>query len=93
MTNPVTDPAAEYCQIEAEIEPENLKLKQTINWLKLEINKFVTNRRITDISLKEFDAKIGIVLYLREKRGAILEDRKLEDDQQSNLAKIRDQLP
>ena len=65
MTNPVTDPAAEYCQIEAEIEPENLKLKQTINWLKLEINKFVTNRRITDISLKEFDAKIGIELYFQ----------------------------
>lgn len=48
--------------------------------MRQEISKFVKNNRISEISLKDLDAKVQIELYLREKKEAILDDRKDEDE-------------
>lgn len=47
-----------------------------LNHIKSEVGKFCASRRLTEASIKELDQKIQVECYLREKKEAILEDRK-----------------
>ncbi len=46
------------------------------NHIKSEVSKFCASRRLTEATIKELDQKIQVECYLREKKEAILEDRK-----------------
>ena len=68
------------------------------------MQKFVANRRITETTIRELDQKVQMESYLREKKEAILEDRKNEktidslninskpqdDDQKSALQQVQE---
>ena len=56
-----------------------------------EVAKFLTTKRITNSNIQDLDKKIGMEIYLKEKKEAIIEDRKevKEADTESNLAKVR----
>ena len=42
------------------------------------MQKFVTAKRVTEQAIRELDQKVQLEAYLREKKEAILEDRKAE---------------
>ena len=57
-----------------------------------EVNKFVTTKRITNANIVELDKKIATEIYLKEKKDAIIEDRKepqKDVETESNLDKVR----
>ena len=64
-----------------------------LQWLSVEVAKYLKNGRITEVSLKEFDAKVAVEVYTREKRDAIITDRLDQDDTMSNLARVQQGLP
>ena len=42
------------------------------------MQKFVANKRITEANIRDLDQKVQMESYIREKKEAILEDRKNE---------------
>lgn len=56
-----------------------------------EVQKFCKERRITKQNIIELDKKIQYEIYLKEKKEAIVEDRKEDnkEDAVSNLSKVR----
>ena len=42
------------------------------------MQKFITTKRINEANIKEVDQRVQMESYLREKKEAILEDRKLD---------------
>lgn len=63
--------------------------------------KFVASKRLTEANIRELDQKVQMEAYLREKKEAILEDRKqnelkimasneVEDDQKSCLQQVQE---
>ena len=51
---------------------------QFLSYIKAEIGKFCASKRLTEATIRELDQKIQMECYLREKKEAILEDRKVE---------------
>ena len=49
---------------------------QFVSWITAEVQKFVAQKRINEQTIHELDQKVQMESYLREKREAILEDRK-----------------
>lgn len=74
--------------------------QELLAYIVNEVRRFVTTKRINDGNIMELDQKIQLETYLREKKAAILEDRKQEnnpmrtslnradEDQKSNLEKV-----
>lgn len=57
-----------------------------------EVEKFLKTKRFNAKNIAELDKKISIEIYLREKKDAIIEDRKSdarEIETESNLGKVR----
>lgn len=55
-----------------------------------EVDKFLKTKRLSNNNVAELDKRIGIELYLKDKKDAIIEDRKeKEPDAESNLNKVR----
>ena len=64
------------------------------------VTRFCTTKRVNEASIRELDAKVAMEAYLREKKEAILKDRKeemnqtgfgtIEDDQKSNLQQVQE---
>lgn len=51
---------------------------QFLSYIKAEVSKFCASKRLTEATIRELDQKIQMECYLREKKEAILEDRKIE---------------
>jgi len=49
-----------------------------LNFIRIEVEKLLKAKRVTDQSLIELDSRVAIEVYLRQKRNAILEDKKLQ---------------
>ena len=56
------------------------------------MQKFVANKRITEANIRDLDQKVQMESYTREKKEAILEDRKNEKplDSLNNNSKPQD---
>jgi hypothetical protein len=57
-----------------------------------EVDKFLKTKRLNAKNITELDKKIAVEIYLREKKEAIIEDRKDESreiETESNLGKVR----
>ena len=64
------------------------------------VTRFCTTKRVNEASIRELDSKVAMEAYLREKKEAILKDRKdemnqtgfgtIEDDQKSNLQQVQE---
>lgn len=57
-----------------------------------EVDKFLKTKRLSNSNIQELDKRIAVEIYLREKKEAIIEDRKepqKEVDTDSNLEKVR----
>ena len=57
------------------------------------MQKFVANKRITEANIRDLDQKVQMESYIREKKEAILEDRKNEkplDSLINNASKPQD---
>ena len=52
--------------------------QQFLSYIQTEVQKFVANKRITEANIRDLDQKIQMESYIREKKEAILEDRKNE---------------
>lgn len=52
--------------------------QQLLAYIVAEVQKFVTAKRVTEQAIRELDQKVQLEAYLREKKEAILEDRKAE---------------
>ena len=74
---------------------------QFLNYITMEVNKLIAAKRINERTIRELDNRVQMESYLREKKDAILEDRKnghlhiqtdntLEDDQKSCLQQVQD---
>ena len=78
---------------------------QFLNYITAEVGKFISAKRLNEVIIKELDQIIQMECYLREKKEAILEDRKAEqqqsgikivgnaeidDDQKSCLQQVQD---
>jgi hypothetical protein len=50
-------------------------------FIEQEVRRFTATKRVNDVTLKELDQRIQMEAYLREKKDAILEDRKNNIDQ------------
>lgn len=50
-------------------------------FIEHEVRRFTATKRVNDVTLKELDQRIQMEAYLREKKDAILEDRKNNIDQ------------
>ena len=50
--------------------------QELLAYIVNEVRRFVTTKRINDGNILELDQKIQLETYLREKKAAILEDRK-----------------
>jgi hypothetical protein len=50
-------------------------------FIEQEVRRFTATKRVNDVTLKELDQRIQMEAYLREKKDAILEDRKNNVDQ------------
>lgn len=70
-----------------------------MNFIRAEVSKFCASKRLTEASIRELDQKIQTESYLREKKEAILQDRKQEqmgevygadEDQKSCLQQVQD---
>ena len=51
---------------------------QFLSYIRAEVGKFVASKRLTEATIRELDQKVQMECYLREKKEAILEDRKVE---------------
>lgn len=51
----------------------------------MEVQKFCASKRVTEQNIRELDNKVQLEAYLREKKEAILEDRKLDDFEKAPL--------
>lgn len=51
---------------------------QFLNFIRGEVSKFCASKRLNEASIKELDQKIQMECYLREKKEAILQDRKMD---------------
>lgn len=67
-----------------------------MNLIVLEVHKFCQTKRITNQNILELDKKIAYEIYLKEKKEAIIEDRKDEEvgvqetnTESTNLEKVR----
>ena len=49
-----------------------------MSYITTEVQKFVANKRITEANIRDLDQKVQMESYIREKKEAILEDRKNE---------------
>ena len=49
-----------------------------LNFITVEVQKFLASKRVNERTIRELDQKIQMECYLREKKEAILEDRKNE---------------
>ena len=52
--------------------------QQFLSYIQTEVQKFVANKRITEANIRVLDQKTQTESYIREKKEAILEDRKNE---------------
>ena len=80
----------------------NNQAHELLTYIINEVKRFVASKRVTDVGVRELDQKIQMEVYLREKKAAILEDRKQtngpqhtsllngEEDLRSNLEKVQD---
>ena len=82
-------------QASDEVEIGNVTSIQT--FIEQEVQKALNAKRITHELLRELDGRIATEVYLREKKDAILVDRKVteqDDDTVSQLAKVQqEKLP
>ena len=65
------------------LQPQQMKVLTAqgtalLNFITVEVQKFLASKRVNEQSIRELDQKIQMECYLREKKEAILEDRKLE---------------
>lgn len=62
----------------------------------IEVQKFLQAKRVTEMNIRELDQKIHMETFLREKKEAILEDRKcaspavFEEDQKSKVEQVKE---
>jgi hypothetical protein len=54
-----------------------------VKFLSLEVEKFLKTSRLTNQTFRELEHKLQVEIYLREKREAILNDRKDENNADS----------
>jgi hypothetical protein len=63
-------------------------------WIDGEVQKFMQKHRVTDdVALRELDARIALETYLREKKDAILLDKREgidKEDVESNTSKVKE---
>ena len=63
-----------------------------MNFIRLEVSKLLKAKRVTDQTLVELDSRVAIEVYLRQKKDAILEDKKTKDrdpDAESKLSVVQ----
>ena len=66
--------------------------KRLLNFIVMEVQKFMQNKRLNEENIKELDQRIHYETFIREKKDAILEDRKnnvQEEDQQSHVSAVK----
>ena len=61
---------------------------QFLNYITAEVQKFVSSKRINESNIRELDQKVQMESYMREKKEAILEDRKNGGGDQQHLKMI-----
>ena len=67
--------------------------KQLYNYIVAEVQKALASKRVTEDLIKELDQKIHYEAYVKEKKEAILEDRKSVgalDDAKSHVSAVRE---
>ncbi len=57
-------------------EPIETPAKRLYSYICAEVGKMVTTRRINEKAIIELDQKVHYEAYIREKKDAILEDRR-----------------
>lgn len=69
-----------YSDIGQDLSPDEReqKLESFKTVIEAEVRRFLKTNRITQTNLLELDAKIALEAYLKEKKDAILQDRKDE---------------
>jgi|LauGreDrversion4_2_1035121.scaffolds.fasta_scaffold200577_1 hypothetical protein len=63
-----------------------------MNFIKLEVSKLLKAKRVSDQTLIELDSRVAIEVYLRQKKDAILEDKKTKErdpDVESKLSVVQ----
>ena len=71
----------------------NTPAKRLYNFIVAEVRKFVQTKRVSEQGIMELDQKVHYEAYIREKKDAILEDRKatiFDDDQRSHVSVVKD---
>lgn len=59
-------------------QEETPQFQEIVNFIRLEVHKLLKARRLTEQTLLELDSKVAIEVYLRQKKEAILEDKKIK---------------
>jgi hypothetical protein len=62
------------------LEEQTESQESIIKFLSLEVDKFLKTQRLTNQSFRELEHKLQVEIYLREKKEAILNDRKEENN-------------
>ena len=77
------------------LEEQTESQESIIKFLSLEVDKFLKTQRLTNQSFRELEHKLQVEIYLREKKEAILNDRKEENnaDTKSQLSVVQQKLP
>ena len=61
------------------IKSRSNQAQELFSYIQNEVKRFVATNRVNDINIRELDQKIQMETYIREKKAAILEDRKQAD--------------
>ena len=61
------------------IKSKSNQAQELLSYIQNEVKRFVATNRVNDINIRELDQKIQMETYIREKKAAILEDRKQTD--------------
>ena len=71
---------------------------QFLSYICQEVSRFCQIKRVNETNIRELDSKVAMEAYLREKKEAILKDRReeqspdgavnLDDDQKSHLQQV-----
>lgn len=59
------------------------------NYIDNEVLKFLNSNRLTETNLKSLDEKIQLEKYTRDKKAAILEAKKNNEDVKSVVSEVR----
>ena len=83
------------------VKERSSQAQELLQYIVNEVKRFVTTKRVNEVNIRDLDQKIQMETYIREKRAAILEDRKQanepqrtsllneEGDLRSNLEKVQ----